>query len=166
MPELPGKQAIAPEVAYVMVDTMRAVTTEGTAAEVGAKIKAPIAGKTGTSNEARNTWFVGMTPDVVIGVWVGYDDNRPMPGEQGARVAAPVFIDIAKQMNLPGKQFQKPAHVVDAVIDRQTGLLAPDGAPKNTTLSEVFIEGTQPVDTAPKPGDVTEGGSVTGDYER
>jgi penicillin-binding protein 1A len=166
LPELPAKQAISPELAYVMVDTMRAVTTEGTAAEVGAKIKAPIAGKTGTSNEARNTWFVGMTPDIVIGVWVGYDDNRPMPGEQGARVAAPVFIDIAKQMNLPGKQFTKPPHVVDSVIDRQTGLLAPDGAPKNTTLSEVFVEGTQPVDTAPKPGDVTEGGSVTGDYER
>jgi penicillin-binding protein 1A len=164
LPEQPGKPVIAPELAYVMVDTMRSVTTEGTAAEVGSKIKAPIAGKTGTSNEARNTWFVGMTPDIVIGVWVGYDDNRPMPGEQGARVAAPVFIDIAKQMNLPGKQFTKPAHVVDATIDRQTGLLAPEGAPKNTTLTEVFVEGTQPTEVAPKPGEVTEGSSVTNEY--
>ena len=166
LPDPQATQAIAPEVAYVMTDTMRAVTTEGTAAAVGEKLKGiPIAGKTGTSNEARNTWFIGMTPDYVIGVWVGYDDNRPMPGEQGARVAAPVFIDIAKQMNLPNKPFARPPHVVEAVIDRQTGLLAPDGAPKNTTLTEVFVEGTQPVDTAPKPGEVTEGGSVTGDVE-
>jgi membrane carboxypeptidase/penicillin-binding protein len=105
-----------------------------------------------------------MTPDYVIGVWVGYDDNRPMPGEQGARVAAPIFTAIAKQMHLPGKDFPRPAHVVEATIDRQTGLLAPDGAPKDTTMSEVFIEGTQPVDVAPKPGEVTEGNSVTGEY--
>ncbi|MGE5184981.1 MAG: penicillin-binding protein 1A [Acidobacteriota bacterium] len=164
LPDPKPVQAIAPELAYVMTDTMRAVTTEGTAAAVGEKLKGiPIAGKTGTSNEARNCWFIGMTPDYVIGVWVGYDDNRPMPGEQGARVAAPVFIDIAKQLKLPAKQFERPPHVVEAVIDRQTGLLAPDGAPKNTTLTEVFVEGTQPVDVAPKPGEVTEGGSVTGD---
>jgi len=164
LPDEPGKPVLAPEIAYVIVDTMRAVTTEGTGAEVGAKIKAPIAGKTGTSNEARNTWFIGMTPDIVIGVWVGYDDNRPMPGEQGARVAAPVFIDIAKQMNLPGKAFVRPPHVVEAVIDKKTGLLAPDGAPKDSTMTEVYVEGTQPIDTAPKAGEQTEGGSVTGDY--
>jgi penicillin-binding protein 1A len=164
LPDPAGTQAIAPELAYVMVDTMKSVVTEGTAAEIGAKLKIPLAGKTGTSNEARNTWFIGMTPDYVIGVWCGYDDNRPMPGEQGARVAAPVFLDIAKQMHLPGKDFPRPPHVVDAMIDKATGLLAPDGAPKDTTMNEVFIEGTQPVDVAPKPGDVTEGSSVTGDY--
>jgi penicillin-binding protein 1A len=160
----PGDQAIPPEVAYVITDTMRSVVTEGTAAAIGAKLKMPIAGKTGTSNEARDTWFIGMTPDYVIGVWIGYDDNRPMPGEQGAKVAAPVFLDIAKQMNLPGKAFPRPPHVVEATIDRQTGLLAPEGAPKGTTLSEVFVEGTQPTEVAPKPGEVTEGSSVTGEY--
>jgi len=164
-PDVPGTQVIAPELAYVIVDMMKSVVTEGTAAEVGAKLKAPIAGKTGTSNEARNTWFIGMTPDYVIGVWAGYDDNRPMPGEQGAKVAAPVFIDIAKQMHLAGKDFDRPPHVVDALIDRATGLLAPDGAPKDSTTNEVFIEGTQPVEVAPKPGDVTEGSSVTGEYK-
>jgi penicillin-binding protein 1A len=162
--DAPGEQAISPELAYVVTDLMRSVTIEGTAADVGSKLKITIAGKTGTSNEARNTWFIGMTPDYVIGVWVGYDDNRPMPGEQGARVAAPIFTDIGKQMHLHEKEFTRPAHVVDAVIDRQTGLLAPDGAPKDTTMNEVFIEGTQPVDVAPKPGEVTEGSSVTGEY--
>ncbi|HEX4453979.1 MAG TPA: transglycosylase domain-containing protein [Kofleriaceae bacterium] len=159
-----GEQVVAPEIAYVMTDTMRSVVTEGTGAAIGEKIKAPIAGKTGTSNDARDTWFIGATPDYVIGVWIGYDDNRPMPGEQGAKVAAPVFLDIAQQMNLPNKPFVRPPHVVEAVIDRQTGLLAPDGAPKKTTLTEVFVEGTQPTDVAPKPGEVTEGSSVTGEY--
>ena len=159
-PAAAGQQVIAPEVAYVMTDTMRSVVTEGTAAEIGAKLKAPISGKTGTSNEARDTWFIGMTPDIVIGVWVGYDDNRPMQGEQGARVAAPVFLDIAKQMNQPAKSFARPPHVVEAVIDRTTGLLAPDGAPKASTFTEVFLEGSQPTEVAPLPGDVTEGSSV------
>ena len=159
-----GDQVIAPEVAYVTTDTMRSVVTEGTGAAIGEKIKAPIAGKTGTSNDARDTWFIGATPDVVIGVWIGYDDNRSMPGEQGAKVAAPVFLDIAQKMNLPNKPFVRPPHVVEATIDRQSGLLAPDGAPKNTTLTEVFIEGTQPTEVAPKPGEVTQGSSVTGEY--
>ncbi len=158
------EQVIPPEVAYVLADTMRSVVMEGTAASVGARLKVPIAGKTGTSNEARDTWFIGFTPDVVIGVWIGYDDNRPMPGEQGSRVAAPVFADIAKTMKLPDKPFSRPDNVVEAVIDRQTGLLAPEGAPENTTLREVFVSGTEPTEVAPKPGDVTEGSSVTGSY--
>jgi penicillin-binding protein 1A len=164
VPDEAPQQVLRPEVAYVTTDMMRSVVTEGTAAEIGAKIKAPIAGKTGTSNEARNTWFIGMTPDYVIGVWVGYDDNRPMPGEQGAKVAAPVFLEMAKGLDWPAKPFPRPPHVVEAVIDRATGLLAPDGAPKPTTMTEVFVEGTQPTEVAPKPGEQTEATSVTGEY--
>ncbi|MEO6775049.1 MAG: transglycosylase domain-containing protein [Kofleriaceae bacterium] len=163
-PQAKPEQVITPEVAYVITDTMRSVVTEGTGAMIGAKLKVPIAGKTGTSNDAKDTWFIGMTPDYVIGVWCGYDDPREMRGEQGARVAAPVFLQIAKAMNLPGKAFPRPPHVVEAVIDRQTGLLAPEGAPKNTTLDEVFVEGTAPTEVAPKPGEVTEGSSVTNEY--
>jgi len=158
------EQVITPEVAYVITDTMRSVVTEGTAAMIGAKLKVPLSGKTGTSNEAKDTGFIGMTPDYVIGVWCGFDDPHEMKGEQGARVAAPVFLEIAKEMNLPGKAFTRPVHVVEATIDRQTGLLAPEGAPKNTTLNEVFVEGTQPTEVAPKPGEVTEGSSVTNEY--
>ena len=159
-----GEQVITPEVAYVITDTMRSVVTEGTAAMIGAKIKVPISGKTGTSNKAKDTWFIGMTPEYVIGVWCGFDDPREMKGEQGARVAAPIFLEIAKDMNLPNKAFPRPAHVVEATIDRQTGLLAPEGAPKNTTLTEVFVEGTQPTEVAPKPGEATESSSVTNEY--
>src|SRR6185503_5653834 len=121
-------------------------------------------GKTGTSNEARDTWFVGFTPDYIVGDWVGYDHNRPMGGkETGGSTAAPI-VDVVKSMALPAKAFAKPAHVVEKTIDRETGLLAPEGAPKGTTLNEVFVEGTEPTEVAPKPGEVTEGSSVTGEY--
>jgi len=162
--EAQGDPAIKPEVAYVITNTMQSVVTEGTAAKVGQSLKIPIAGKTGTSNDARDTWFIGLTPDYAIGVWVGYDDNRPMPGEQGAKVAAPVYIDIMKAMNPPAKAFPRPPHVVEVTIDRATGLLAPDGAPKDTTMTEVFVEGTQPTEVAPKPGEATEGNSGTREY--
>ena len=164
LPADPGVQALRPEVAYVMANMMESVTTEGTAAKVGAELKIPVAGKTGTSNDARDNWFIGMTPDYAVGVWVGYDDPRPLPREQGARVSAPVFIEILKQWPQPAKEFVRPPHVVDATIDKTTGLLAPDGAPKDSTLDEVFVEGTQPTLVAPKPGEVTEGSSVTGEY--
>jgi penicillin-binding protein 1A len=140
------------------------VVTEGTATKANV-LKIPIAGKTGTSNESRDTWFVGFTPDYIIGVWIGYDDNRPMgKQETGGHTAVPVFVDVMKTMNQPGKAFPKPAHVAERTIDRETGLLAPNGAPKGTTLNEVFVEGTEPTETAPEPGEVTEGSSVTGEY--
>ena len=66
---------LRPEVAYVVTDMMRSVVTEGTGHRAAA-LKIPIAGKTGTSNDARDTWFIGITPDYAIGVWIGYDDNR------------------------------------------------------------------------------------------
>jgi penicillin-binding protein 1A len=158
-----GEQVVRPEVAYVVTNMMQSVITEGTAYKAQA-LKIPIAGKTGTSNEARDTWFIGLTPDYAIGVWIGYDDNRPMgKQETGGSTAVPVYVDIMKGMSQPAKAFPRPPHVVEATIDRETGLLAPEGAPKGTTMTEVFVEGTQPTEVAPKPGEVTEGGSVTGD---
>ena len=159
-----GTPVLRPEVAYVTTSMLQSVVTEGTATKAAA-LKIPIAGKTGTSNEARDTWFIGYTPDYVIGVWVGYDDNRPMGGkETGGSTAVPIFVDVMKAMGQPAKAFAKPAKVVERVIDRETGLLAPQGAPKGTTLNEVFVEGTEPTETAPMPGEVTEQTSVTGDY--
>ncbi len=163
-PVTQGTQALRPEVAYVVTNMMTSVVQEGTAAKA-AVLKIPIAGKTGTSNEARDTWFIGFTPDYVIGVWIGYDDNHPMGGkETGGTTAVPVFVDVVKTMNLQAKQFPRPAKVVERVIDRETGLLAPQGAPKGTTINEVFVEGTEPTETAPMPGEQTEPSSVTEDY--
>jgi penicillin-binding protein 1A len=164
LPAPAGEQVLRPEVAYVVTDMMRSVVTEGTAT-AAAVLKIPIAGKTGTSNDAKDTWFVGLTPDYAIGVWVGYDDPRPMGRETGGSVAVPVYVDIMKQLNPPAKAFPRPAHVVEATIDKKTGLLAPEGAPKDTALTEVFVEGTQPTEVAPMPGDVTGDNKTKGEYE-
>jgi penicillin-binding protein 1A len=163
-PQTQGTQVLRPEVAYVVTSMLESVVKEGTATKAAA-LKIPIAGKTGTSNEARDTWFVGYTPDYVVGVWVGFDDNHPMGGkETGGTTAVPIFVDVMKALGQPAKAFPKPAKVVERVIDRETGLLAPQGAPKGTTLNEVFVEGSEPTETAPMPGEVTEQSSVTGDY--
>ena len=164
VPPPAGEQVLRPEVAYVVADMMRSVVTEGTAS-LAAPLKIPIAGKTGTSNDARDTWFIGLTPDYAIGVWIGYDDNRSMGHETGGVVAVPVYVEIMKQMNQPAKAFPRPPHVVEATIDKATGLLAPDGAPKQTTLTEVFVEGTQPTEVAAMPGDVTEDNKTKAEYE-
>jgi len=70
-----------------------------------------------------------------------------------------------KQINPTAKSFTRPAHVVEKIIDKDSGLLAPDGAPKGSTMSEVFVEGTAPTETASKPGDVTPDNVVTGEYD-
>ncbi len=163
-PVAQGTQVLRPEVAYVVTHMMQSVVTEGTATRANA-LKIPIAGKTGTSNDGRDVWFIGYTPDYVVCVWIGNDDNSPMGGkETGGSTAVPVFVDVMKALSPAGKQFPRPAKVVERMIDRETGLLAPDGAPKGTTLGEVFVEGTEPTEVAPKPGEVTEGTSVTGEY--
>jgi penicillin-binding protein 1A len=163
-PPAKGEQVLRPEVAYVVTEMMRSVVTEGTATAAAA-LKIPIAGKTGTSNDARDTWFLAITPDYAIGVWTGYDDNRSMGRETGGMAAVPIFVEIMKQMNQPAKSFVRPAHVVEATVDKRTGLLAPDGAPKNASLTEVFVEGTQPTEVAPTPDDITEENKTKDEYE-
>jgi len=164
VPPPAGEQVLRPEVAYVVVDMMRSVINEGTAIQAKS-LNIPIAGKTGTSNDAKDTWFVGLTPDYAIGVWIGYDDSHSMGKDTGGSNAVPVYVDLVKAMNLPAKSFARPAHVVEATIDRATGLLAPEGAPKDTTLTEVFLEGSQPTAIAPMPDDVTEDNKTKGEYE-
>jgi penicillin-binding protein 1A len=164
-PPVTTEQVLAPEVAYVVTDMMQSVVQEGTG-QLAKKVGVPIAGKTGTSNDARDTWFIGMTPDYVIGVWVGNDDNTALGGkETGGTTAVPIFVDVAKAMGLKPKPFVRPAKVVEAKIDKTTGLRSPVGAPKGTFYTEVFVEGTAPTEVAPMPGDVTSDNVVTGEYE-
>jgi penicillin-binding protein 1A len=164
VPPPPGEQVLRPEVAYVVVDMMRSVVNEGTATPARS-LGIPIAGKTGTSNDAKDTWFIGLTPDLAIGVWIGYDDPRSLGADTGGSNAVPVYVDLMKQLNQPAKSFARPPHIVEATIDRATGLLAPDGAPKATTLTEVFIEGSQPTEIAPMPDDVTPETKTKAEYE-
>ncbi len=158
-PAVEAKQVVAPEVAYVVTSMMESVVTSGTG-HAAAKLRVPIAGKTGTSNDSKDVWFVGMTPDWAIGVWIGYDQPKAMPHETGGGTAAPVFVEIAKSLDLKPKKFPRPPHVVEAKIDRESGLLAPDGWPGDKTMTEVFVEGTVPTETAS-----AEGNDVKSEYD-
>ena len=92
--EIPLGHVMTPQTAYLMVKLMEGVVQEGTAQRVK-KLGRPVAGKTGTSNDETDTWFVGYTPDLAAGVWVGYDAIRSRgKGEQGGRTAAPIFLDF------------------------------------------------------------------------
>jgi penicillin-binding protein 1A len=156
--------ALRPEVAYVVTDMMRSVVSEGTG-QGAAKLGIPVAGKTGTSNDARDVWFVGITPDWAVGVWVGYDDNRSLGRkETGGVMAVPIFVDTARGMGATAKKFPRPAGVVEVRIDKATGLLAADGSPEGTWLTEVFLAGSQPTEVAPLPGEVDEDTFVTDEY--
>jgi len=164
VPPTPERQVLSPEVAYVITDMMRSVVEQGTATKAKS-LKLTIAGKTGTSNDVRDTWFVGMTADVVIGVWVGYDDPTPMgSGEAGGVTALPAFIDTMKAVGAKNRPFAKPAKVTSARIDLTTGLRAAEGAPENTTLMEVFVAGTEPTEVAPLPGEIDATTFVTDEY--
>jgi penicillin-binding protein 1A len=156
--------ALRPEVAYIVADMMRSVVAEGTG-QGASKLGIPVSGKTGTSNDARDVWFVGFTPDWAIGVWVGYDDNRSLGRkETGGVMAVPIFVDTARGLGATAKKLARPSGVVEVRIDKATGLLAADGSPDGTWLTEVFLAGSQPTEVAPLPGEVDEDTFVTDEY--
>jgi penicillin-binding protein 1A len=144
-------QAISEETAYVMTSLLKGVIQEGT----GWRAKAlgrPAAGKTGTTNDLRDAWFIGFTPNLVTGTWVGYDDHRPMGlGETGSRAASPIWLYFMKEVleGHPVIDFPVPEGVVFANIDRKTGLLA--GTCSEKTTLQAFKGGTEPKEYSPKP---------------
>jgi penicillin-binding protein 1A len=110
------REAISPQTAYIMTDMLTGVARIGTASRVGAALNVPVGGKTGTSNDNADVWFVGFTPEYTCGVWVGRDSTRTALGynEQGGRAAAPIFIDFMKAF-LEDKEtgvFEAPPGVV------------------------------------------------------
>jgi penicillin-binding protein 1A len=105
-----GEQVLDPIVAYEVTSMLEGVVQRGTGAAARV-LNRPAGGKTGTTNDYRSAWFVGFTPDLVVGVFVGFDDNRSLgPGEAGAVAAVPIFINFMQQAmtNTPPKPFRKP----------------------------------------------------------
>ncbi len=147
------EQKVSPELAFVMSSVLQSVIEEGTGVSIKGKLRRPAAGKTGTTNNNKDAWFVGYTADMVAGVWVGFDDARQLgEKEQGARSALPVWHEIM-QAALRERRvvpFVQPAGVVVQRIDPQTGKLAAPGAP---AIDEVFLEGTAPTEQALAPGE-------------
>lgn len=144
-PMLPDtrEQILDPRTAYQIVSLLEGVVQYGTGVSVRAVGK-PIAGKTGTSNESKDTWFVGFSPDLACGVFVGFDNPRTLGRrEQGATVAAPIFRDFMKAAlaDQPATQFREPPGIDLVSVDRTTGAQASPGA---HTLMEAFKAGSEP----------------------
>ena len=151
----PARDVMTPDEAYVMTSMLRSVVTSGTGTPA-LRLERAVAGKTGTSNEARDAWFVGYSPSVVTGVWVGFDDSRSLGRrETGTRSALPIWIEVMEAADQTPKEttFAMPSGVVQARIDPASGLLAYDG--QEDALEEVFLTGTAPIDVA-RPPDVAD----------
>lgn len=139
-------EVLRPQTAYVVTSMLQSVVDEGTAAMIRARgIRHNLAGKTGTTNDYTDAWFVGFCSDLVAGVWVGFDEKRPMGvKETGARAALPIWIDFMEKAleNIPDKPFEEPPGIVHCKICCQSGMLASEFCPE--TRTEVFVAGTEP----------------------
>jgi len=141
-----SRQAINPEVAYLITSVLQSAVTWGTATGVrGQGFRLPVAGKTGSSNDS---WFAGYTPDMLCVVWVGYDDFSDI-GMLGADAAMPIWVEFMKRAErlgkLSGVKFKVPDDIVTRYIDTSSGLLATFNCP--ATQPEEFIKGTEPTQT-------------------
>lgn len=137
-----GKDVLTPQQAYLITDMLQAVMTDGTGKRI--PVEQPVAGKTGTTNGNVDLWFVGYTPDIVVGVYIGNDDRKPVEGF-GGTVAGPIFADFVNQaIKEPSvEEFPVPENIVtDIQIDIFTGFLATDRC--EYTELESFIKGTEP----------------------
>lgn len=148
----PGStQAISQQTAFLITSMMQDVINYGT----GWRIKAlgrPAAGKTGTTNDYRDAWFVGYTTGLTACVWVGFDDIRPLGSQEtGAKAASPIWLNFMRAASSSEEplDFSVPEGIVRYAIDPATGLLAKEEIPG--VLKEYFKEGTQPTQFASAP---------------
>ena len=142
--------ALDPQVTFILRDMLRDVVERGTATPVRRYLppSVPVAGKTGTTDDNTDVWFVGATPDIVAGVWLGFDRPRPIAehGVAGGSLAAPVFAQMLAQAGYthPAATWEAPAGLVTAELDRRTGKLADTATPAEQRYTEYFLAGTEP----------------------
>lgn len=152
IPELPDtrEQVVDARIAYQMVSILEGVVQRGTAKAARA-LNRPIAGKTGTTNNSIDAWFIGFSPDIVVSVYVGYDAPRSL-GEkaEGATVALPIFIHFMQEA-LKAKSpvpFRIPPGIRLVRIDAKTGFLPSQDTPSGDIILEAFLPGTEPTQFA------------------
>ncbi|MBX7192588.1 MAG: PBP1A family penicillin-binding protein [Sandaracinaceae bacterium] len=148
------RDVLSPEESFVVTSLLTSVVAQGGTGARARDLGRPVAAKTGTSNEARDVWFAGYTPELVGVVWVGYDDQRSLGArETGGRTALPIWVSAMRTAvgDRPRTEFPQPAGVVTVTIDRRTGLL-PYAGQTEDTIDEVFLDGTAPTTQAPEPG--------------
>ncbi|NVP54592.1 penicillin-binding protein 1A [Mycoplana rhizolycopersici] len=141
------EQVLDPMTAYQITSMMEGVVTRGTAAGK-IKLDRPAAGKTGTTNDEKDAWFVGYTPDLVTGLYLGLDSPAPLGrGATGGSLAAPLFNTFMQQAleGTPPTKFLVPEGMQMIAVNRKTGMAAMEGDPD--TIMEAFKPGTGPADT-------------------
>ena len=145
----PREQVLDPRTAYQIVSILEGVVQRGTGQSIKVVGK-PLAGKTGTSSDSQSVWFIGFSPDLAAGVYVGFDDNRTLgkesngEDEQGATVAAPIFRDFMKGAlaDQPPTPFRVAPGIEEIPVDWHTGAVEPAGTPG--AIMEAFKAGTAP----------------------
>ncbi|EAU42566.1 penicillin-binding protein [Fulvimarina pelagi HTCC2506] len=140
-------QVLDPMTAYQITSMMEGVVQRGTATKVK-ELGFPVAGKTGTTNEEKDVWFVGFTPDLVVGVYLGYDQPRPMGrGATGGGLAAPVFIDFMQEAmkDKTPVEFKVPEGMDVIAVNRSNGMRS--SGEGDGTIMEAFKPGTGPADS-------------------
>jgi penicillin-binding protein 1B len=140
------KRVARPDTTFLVTNMMRSVLNEGTGAPArAAGFSLDAAGKSGTTNDLRDAWFVGFTPELLTVVWVGFDDNQPV-GLSGSQAALPIWTDFMKAATAgrASREFDVPEGVTFVEIDRDNGKLAAPTCPRKFT--ESFLVGTEPVE--------------------
>ena len=143
-PGISQELVIDPATAYQVSHILEGAVQHGTGKRVLA-LNRPAAGKTGTTNDLRDAWFAGYTPDLITVVWTGHDDHISMGrGETGARAAIPIWLEFMKKAcdGMPIRSFEAPEGVVFARVDHETGLLA--GPDSKDVVMEAFKPGNSP----------------------
>jgi len=141
-----GPRIARQDTTFLVTNMMRSVINEGTGAGArAAGFALDAAGKSGTTNDLRDAWFVGFTPEVLAVVWVGFDDNTPL-GLSGTQAALPIWTEFMKRAlaGHPNLGFEAPAGISFAEIDRDTGRLATPTCPRVST--EAFLAGSEPTE--------------------
>jgi len=144
------KQIVDPMTAFQMTNVMEGVIQSGTAQKLKV-LNRPIAGKTGTTNDYKDAWFIGFTPDLTVGVYIGYDQPSSLGhGETGGNLAAPVVRDFMREAlaDVPPVPFRAPPGIKLVRVNHKTGL--PAGAGDKTTILEAFKPGQEPAGSVPE----------------
>jgi penicillin-binding protein 1A len=137
-----GEQVLTPQTAYLMTYLLEGVVQNGTGWKAKT-LKRPVAAKTGTTDQFIDAWFIGYTPELITGVWVGFDDERTLgENETGSRAASPIWVTFMSRAlkDKPVQDFPVPDGVEFTKVDRRTGQMVTGGE----TILECFKEGTAP----------------------
>jgi penicillin-binding protein 1A len=144
----PSRRVIGEAEAYLTTSLLMSVVDHGTAT-LGRSVGRPIAGKTGTSNQSKDAWFVGYSTDIVCSAWTGFDDGRSLGvRETGATAALPAWVSFMKAAHekRPATEFPRPGGIASARIDPKNGLRSYDG--EEDAIDELFLQGTEPVEVS------------------